>query len=72
MPPIGPIARRDLVKYFRQLGFTGPYVRAKHPYMQKGDLVVTIPNAHQADISRGLLLDILRQAGIDRATWEAL
>lgn len=31
-----------------------------------------IPNPHAEDISRGLLVRILRQAGIDREEWEAL
>ena len=38
--------------------------------MQKGDLILTIPNPHPGDISIGLLKVILRQAGISRNDWE--
>jgi hypothetical protein len=38
--------------------------------MVKGELKPHIPNPHHGDISRGLLSRILRQAGIDRDTWE--
>jgi predicted RNA binding protein YcfA (HicA-like mRNA interferase family) len=31
-----------------------------------------IPNPHTEDIGRGLLVRILRQAGIEREEWEAL
>ena len=72
MPPIGPIARRDLIRYLRALGFQGPYARAKHAYMDNGTVILTIPNPHHGDISRDLLVRLLREAGIDRATWEAL
>ena len=40
--------------------------------MQRGDVVVRIPNPHGSDIDRGLLTRILRQAGISREEWEAL
>ncbi len=33
---------------------------------------IFIPNPHQGDIGEGLLIRILRQAKIDRATWEKL
>ena len=72
MPPIGPISRRNLIKYLRRLGWTGPYPAGPHNVMQKGTQRLSIPNPHQGDISRQLLLTILAQAGIDRATWEAL
>jgi len=40
--------------------------------MQKGNLVLTVPNPHRGDIGVGLLTMILRQAGISRAEWEWL
>jgi hypothetical protein len=40
--------------------------------MRKGTLTLTIPNPHSGDISKSLLLEILRQAGIDLDTWKAL
>jgi len=72
MPPIGPISRRQLIRYLHQLGFQGPNTRAKHSYMDNGVVMVTIPNPHEGDIDRDLLLRILRQAGIARAAWERL
>jgi predicted RNA binding protein YcfA (HicA-like mRNA interferase family) len=72
MPPVGPIKRRQLIRCLRRLGFEGPYSGGKHQFMIQGDVTVRIPNPHQSDIGRELLIRILKQAGIDRATWEAL
>jgi predicted RNA binding protein YcfA (HicA-like mRNA interferase family) len=72
MPRIGPIRRRDLIYYFRRLGFSGPQPRGKHEVMRKGTLTLTIPNPHRGDISTGLLMRILREAGISRDDWEQL
>ncbi len=35
MPHLGPIKRRDLIYYLRQLGFEGPYPGGNHQYMVK-------------------------------------
>ncbi len=72
MPRFGPIKRRDLIAYFRQLGFEGPFAGAKHQIMQRGDVTVRVPNPHEGDISRALLAGLLRQAGIERDAWENL
>ncbi|MGA7730264.1 MAG: type II toxin-antitoxin system HicA family toxin [Chloroflexia bacterium] len=72
MPPIGPTSRRDLIRYLRQLGFTGPHPGTKHQFMDNGTSTVRLPNPHRGDIGRELLLRLLRQAGIDRDTWEGL
>jgi hypothetical protein len=40
--------------------------------LQRGATRLTIPNPHQGDIGRELLIRLLRQAGIDRKEWEAL
>jgi predicted RNA binding protein YcfA (HicA-like mRNA interferase family) len=74
MPHLGPIKRRDLIYYLRQLGFEGPYPGGNHQYMvkRKENITLTIPNPHQGDIGEGLLVRILKQAGIDRATWEKI
>jgi phosphoenolpyruvate carboxylase len=40
--------------------------------MVKDDITIRIPNPHQAEIGRELLLRILRQAGISRDDWEKL
>ncbi len=72
MPPLGPIKRRDLIRTLRKLGFDGPYSGGKHQYMVKGELKLFIPNPHGSEISRALLLKLLKQAGIDRRDWEAV
>ena len=59
MPAFGPISRRDLIAYLREIGFDGPYTRSGHPYMAKDRIKVTIPNPHRGDISRRLLATIL-------------
>jgi hypothetical protein len=40
--------------------------------MRKDGPPLILPNPHEGDISRGLLVRILRQAGIDRKQWEQL
>lgn len=70
MPPFAPISRSDLLRALRALGFEGPYSGGKHQFMLKGAVTLRIPNPHQSDIGRDLLARLLRQAGIDRATWE--
>jgi predicted RNA binding protein YcfA (HicA-like mRNA interferase family) len=72
MPAFGPVRRTELVRCLRQLGFTGPYAGGKHQFMLRGDKTLTLPNPHQADIGRELLVCILRQGGISRDDWEAL
>ncbi len=72
MPKLAPIKRKDLIYYFRQLGFDGPYAGGKHQIMEKGDLTITIPNPHKGDIGKDFLVRILKQAGIDRKVWEDL
>ena len=72
MPTLGPIKRKDLISYLRQLGFMGPYSGGKHQFMTKEDLRVRIPNLHGGDIGTNLLKRILEEAGIDRVEWEKL
>jgi predicted RNA binding protein YcfA (HicA-like mRNA interferase family) len=40
--------------------------------MIKDDITVRIPNPHKSDIGKGLLAEILRQAGIEKDQWEQL
>jgi hypothetical protein len=70
MPRIG--RRKDFLFFLGRLGFEGPYAGGKHQLMQKGLQTVRIPNPHRGDIGVGLLSRILRDAGIDRVTWEKL
>ena len=69
MPKLTPISWRELVKKLRKLGFEGPFQGGKHPYMVRGDLVLTIPNPHRQDIGVALLTRILRQADVSREDW---
>lgn len=69
---IRPISWNQLVKNFQALGFEGPCQGGRHPFMVKGDLVLTIPNPHRSEISVDLLVRILRQAGISREEWNRL
>ena len=72
MPPFGPIHRRELIRGLKKLGFSGPYAGGKHEFMvREGDqLRLYIPNPHKGEISRPLLGEILREAGISRAEWD--
>ncbi len=72
MPNFGPIARNELIRYLRRVGFTGLFSGKRHQYLRKGSLKVFIPNPHQGDISKGLLAVILKEAGISRQEWEEL
>ena len=72
MPHFGPIKRKDLIHYLRVLGFEGPYSGEKHQFMVKGEITLRIPSPHRGDIGKELLSRILKQAKIDRETWERL
>ncbi len=72
MPTVGPMKRRDFIKYLKQLGFSDPRSGGSHEYMKRGKYRATLPNPHEGDISQALLQRILKQAGISREEWEAL
>lgn len=72
MPTFGPICRRKLIAYLRDIGFDGPYTGGRHQHMDNGQVKVSIPNPHRGDISRSLLREILRKAGISIEDWENL
>lgn len=42
--------RKDLIRYFKQLGFEGPFSGKRHQIMIKGAVRVPIPNPHRGDI----------------------
>ena len=64
MPSWRPVKRRELVAALRRAGSTGPYSGGRHEFMQRDDLVLTIPNPHGGDIGITLLHDD-SQAGRD-------
>ncbi|CAN5258109.1 hypothetical protein BH20ACI1_BH20ACI1_17500 [soil metagenome] len=72
MPTLAPIKRKDLIRYFRRLGFDGPYSGGNHQFMAKDAISVRIPNPHHGDIGKELLIRILKQAGIERRDWEKI
>ena len=72
MPKFGPIKRKDLISYLKQFGFQGPYSGGKHQFMAKDDVTIRIPNPHEGDIGKQLLIRILRQAEIAKEEWENL
>lgn len=72
MPPFGPISRRELIRALKRKGFQGPFAAGRHQIMTKGAFKLTIPNPHQSDIDRGLLLRLLNQAGISKKEWEEI
>ena len=70
MPAWGAVSRADLIRSLRKAAFDGPFSGKKHPFMTRGKLRLTIPNEKRATIGVNLLAEILRNAGIDRDTWE--
>lgn len=64
------ISWRKLVQRFQRLGFDGPFSGGRHLFMVKGALKLHIPNPHRSDISKYLISEILRQAGISIQEWE--
>jgi predicted RNA binding protein YcfA (HicA-like mRNA interferase family) len=72
VPRLGPIKRTELITYLQILGFEGPYSGGKHQFMFKGMIRLRLPNPHLGDIGRELLSRILKQAGIDKDSWEKL
>ncbi len=63
------ISWKKLAERFCELGFDGPYSGGRHLFMVKNSLRVRIPNLHTGDISKDLLAEILRQAGITKDEW---
>jgi len=64
-----PVSLRELIKRLNKMGFEGPYQGGKHPYMVRGDLVLTVPNPHRREIGVALLSRILKQAEVSREEW---
>jgi predicted RNA binding protein YcfA (HicA-like mRNA interferase family) len=66
---LSPVSWNNLVRRLKKFEFEGPYQGGKHPYMVKGDLVLTIPNPHKKEIGADLLIRVLRQANIAKEQW---
>ena len=67
MPPVGPVKRRDLLAGQRSLDIT-----ARSLVSGTSSCVEPSPNPHRGEISRGLLVRILREAGFSREQWESI
>ena len=71
MAELAPVTWPNLIKRLSRLGFEGPYHGGKHPYMIKGNLVLTVPNLHRKEIGVPLLSKILKQAQVSKEEWLA-
>jgi predicted RNA binding protein YcfA (HicA-like mRNA interferase family) len=65
-----PLSRRELLRKFRALGFSGPFSGGRHQFMVKGTHKIRVPDPHHSDIDASLLKEILRQAGLSAEEWE--
>lgn len=65
------LSRRELIRRFRALGYTGPFSGGRHQFMVKGEKKIRIPNPHDGDdVHISLVKEILRQARISATEWE--
>jgi predicted RNA binding protein YcfA (HicA-like mRNA interferase family) len=64
------LSRREIVRKFRSLGYSGPFSGGKHQFMTKGGQKIRIPNPHIGDIGVSLIKEILRQSGISHEEWD--
>lgn len=67
---VAALSRKDLIRKFRALGYSGPFSGGKHQFMIKGGQKIRIPNPHVGDISVSLVKEILRQASISFEEWD--
>jgi len=67
---VSALSRKELIRKFRELGYTGPFSGGKHQFMIKGSQKIRIPNPHIGDISLSLVKEILRQAGLSSQDWD--
>ena len=71
MPRLGH-KTADRIRYLGRCGFTGPKAGGSREDMVRGSVTPRNSKPAPGDISKGLLVRILRQAGIDRNEWEKL
>lgn len=65
------LSRREVIRKFRKLGFSGPHSGKRHQFMKKGPLKIRIPNPHSGGtVDVSLIARILRQAGISVQQWD--
>ena len=65
------ISRKELLRKFKALGYSGPFSGGRHQFMIKGKKKIRIPNPHGCgDIDISLVKEIFRQAGISSEEWD--
>ena len=65
------ISRKELIRKFQALGYSGPFSGGKHQFMIKGTRKIRIPNPHgSGDINISLVKEIIRQADISNDEWD--
>ena len=67
---VAALSRKDLIRKFKALGYSGPFSGGKHQFMIRGSQKIRIPSPHVGDISVSLIKEILRQAGISSQEWD--
>ena len=69
MPTI--VSRKELIRKFKALGYSGPLSGGRHQFMIKGKQKIRIPNPHGSGaIDISLVREILRQAGLSSEEWD--
>ncbi len=68
---MNPVKRLELIRRLKKLGFCGPFSGGKHSFMTRDRLKLRIPNPHKSDISKELLKELLRQAGVSKEDWDS-
>ena len=63
------ISWKNFIKKLQARGFDGPYAGGRHLFMKRDSFKLHIPNPHKKDISKYLLAEILRQAGVSFEEW---
>ena len=73
MPELTPLKSREVTQKLRELGFEEPFPGGRHSRMVNLETgqIVPIP-IHSKEVSRGLIREIIWQAGISRDEWIAL
>ena len=65
------IHRKELIRKFKALGYSGPLSGGRHQFMIKGKKKIRIPNPHgSGDLDISLVKEILRQAAISNQEWD--
>ena len=65
------IHRKELIRKFKALGYSGPLSGGRHQFMIKGKKKIRIPNPHgSGDLDISLVKEILRQAAISNEEWD--